>query len=572
MIKPYNFTFDIKGRNNVPRLELTRGDTNTYQFNITLIDDALPVVLTDQTVRLVLAKNDNTSVFKDFDIVSALTGNIKILLSSQAVACLGNVDAEIKIYGPNNELLTSNKFYFDVVRGLLDESTIVSSNEFSVLTEALNAVNDAVISIPTVEALNIDLQENITTGDALKTVLEADIVTGDALKTVLESDIVTATTKKTDLAAVIATANLTTYASKGSVDAVTASLATMTTEFKVVTTNAQTDGVNNTFGHLSNKIADDVSTSCIAGGGSTGYNNVIGGDGTSTVDTVTPNVAIAGTVAHVSFVAGYDNVAGSLSSKIISDHSYTEIGGSGHNCIYGGAGNKIRATANFAGIFAGYQCDVSGAGAVAIGASHVVSGARGFASGDHHTVSGVGAKATGSTNIVSGTYAESHGQLNTASGNFSIASGNYAYSRTVGQRAFSTGKIAVLGDAQTSDLEMHRVTTDATVATIGVVGSSASHTLLPNQSVVFSVMVIARDTTGTDSSAWEIKGMARRGATGSTVIVNPVITVLGQDAGASLWALVVTGDSNGGLNIRATGVVGKTIKWVQRMTIAEVMI
>ena len=343
-------------------------------------------------------------------------------------------------------------------------------------------------------------------------------------------------------------------------------------EGKTITTNAQTDGVNNTFGHASNQIADDISTSTILGGGSTGYNNIIGGDGILTVNTITPNAVAVGTVAHVSVVAGYDNVAGSLSSKIISDHSYTEVGGSGHNAIYGGANNVIKSTANFAGIFAGYHCEVSGASGFATGGDQIVSAVSGFASGNHQTVSGTGGKATGSTNIVSGLYAQSHGQGNTASGSFGSADGNYAYSRTVSQQTFASGKFATLGDAQTSVIAMHKITTDATTSTIGVSGSSTSHALLPNQSVAFSVMVVARDTTGTDTSAWKVEGMARRGATGSTVIVNPIVTVLGQDTGASTWTLAVTGDSNGGLNIRATGIVGKTIKWVQRMTLTEVLI
>jgi len=141
MVKPWNFTFNIKSRNILPVIELTQGDGNAYRFNINLVDGALPVPLANQTVRLVLKKADGTSVFKDFEIIDAVAGKVSILLTSQAAAILGNVDASIKIYGLNMELLTSTMFNFKVVADLMNESTIVSANEFSVLTEALTKLD-----------------------------------------------------------------------------------------------------------------------------------------------------------------------------------------------------------------------------------------------------------------------------------------------------------------------------------------------------------------------------------------------------------------------------------------------
>lgn len=345
---------------------------------------------------------------------------------------------------------------------------------------------------------------------------------------------------------------------------------------KDVVTNAQTDGVSTTMGHATNKIADDISTAVILGGGSTGYNNVIGGAGAATVNTVTPNDTIAGTGAHVSVVGGYDNVAGQLSSKIIADHSYTEFGtgtSGGHNAIFGGANHVAKESAKFSMIAGGQQNEVSNQYAFATGYLNKVSGQSSFASGDHNTVSGNGAKASGTTNTVSGLYAEAHGSTNTAAANFSSAKGNYANSRTVSQEAMTGGRFAALGDAQTSVMEMHKQTTDAIATTLGVLGSNTSHQLLFNQSVAFSVLLVARVVGGTDCAAWKIEGLAYRGATGNTILVGtPTITSLGVSAGASAWAVAVTGDSAGSLNVRITGEASKTIRWVQRMTISEVMV
>lgn len=339
-----------------------------------------------------------------------------------------------------------------------------------------------------------------------------------------------------------------------------------------VTTNAQTDGKNTTFGHSTNAIAGDVSTSVILGGGSTGYNNVIGGDGAN-VNTTSPNTTTTGTGAHVSVVGGYDNSAGSLSSKIISDHSKTEVGGAGHNAIYGGANHVIKSTASFAMIAGGQNNEVSGQGGFATGQRNKVGGTGSACFGYDNTLTANGTFANGAAHTVSGLYSQASGSTNTAAANFSKAEGNYAHTRTVGQQTLATGRFAALGDAQTSVIEMYKQTTDAITTTLGMLQSTTSHQLLPNQSVVFTVLLVARVVGGTDTAAWEIKGCYRRGATGTPIAVgSPIITQLGADTGATAWTAAMSADSAGGLNVRITGEAGKTIRWVQRMTLVEVMV
>lgn len=339
---------------------------------------------------------------------------------------------------------------------------------------------------------------------------------------------------------------------------------------KDVTTNAQTDGVNTTFGHSSNKIADDISTSVIIGGGSTGYNNVIGGDGAN-VGTTTPNTTKPGTNAHVSVIGGYDNSAGSLSSKIISDHSKTEEGGDGHNAIYGGAKHIIKSTASYAMIAGGQSNEVSGQGGFATGLRNKVAGTGSACFGYDNTLNANGDFANGAANTINGTYAQANGSTNTANGNFSKAEGNYAHTRSVGQQALATGKFANLGDAQTSVLQMYRQTTDETTVTLGMMASNTSHVVLNNQAVAFNALVIARDIASNDTASWEIKGSAMRTTAGLNIVGTPIITDLGK-INASTWTIAVTGGGDGTLNVRITGKAGKTIRWVQKMTLVEVMI
>lgn len=142
MIKSYNFVVDIKEKSDVPKIECVIGDTNAYRLNINLVDKAKPIDLTSQIVRLVSRKSDSTTVFQDFDVVDEITGSISTVLKSQAVSCLGSVTCEIKIYGLNEELLTSGKFIYTVVPSLLDEDAVESVNEFSALTTALAALGN----------------------------------------------------------------------------------------------------------------------------------------------------------------------------------------------------------------------------------------------------------------------------------------------------------------------------------------------------------------------------------------------------------------------------------------------
>lgn len=321
-------------------------------------------------------------------------------------------------------------------------------------------------------------------------------------------------------------------------------------------------------------IASDVSTASLLNPGSAAYNNVIGGTDPSTVNTLTPNVAATGSGANVSLVGGYDNMACDLSSKIISDHSYTQ-GTGGHNAIFGGAINKIRGVAaKFSVIAGGQENDIQSQYSFATGYLNTITGGGSArVSGDHNTVTATGGTADGTTNVVSAIYARAQGTTNLAAGNYSVAEGANCAARFVSQQVFSGGKFAAQGDAQVSQMEMHRATTDATTVTMGVVGSSSSYQLQPNQSATFESNIVARVVGGTDTAAWKISGCYRRGATGTpTAVGTPVVTPIGADTGAATWAVAVSADSAGGINIRVTGEAAKTIRWVQRFETVEVAV
>ncbi|MBU3186664.1 SGNH/GDSL hydrolase family protein [Clostridium estertheticum] len=152
MIKKWNFPFDIKGTNTLPNIEVVQGDENSYSLNFSLMDNNLPVNLNGQNVSLILVKSDGKSVWKAFTITDRLNGEIRLILGEQEIACLGLVNAQIKIYGLNNELLTSTNFNFNVVGDLLSEYDVLSSNEWASLTTIMSNISQYDSKIANVES------------------------------------------------------------------------------------------------------------------------------------------------------------------------------------------------------------------------------------------------------------------------------------------------------------------------------------------------------------------------------------------------------------------------------------
>lgn len=323
-------------------------------------------------------------------------------------------------------------------------------------------------------------------------------------------------------------------------------------------------------------IASDVSRGIILSGGTTGYNNVIGGDGSATVGTTTPNTTSAGTVANVSLVGGYDNVAGALSSKIISDHSYVGIDATtGHNAIYGGSNNIIDGTATgHAGIFSGYQCHVSANYAFAEGYLNTVSAVGGVAMGASHTVSGTYAVASGGTNTASGAYSRAHGQLCTAAGAYSSADGRYAWARRYGQSAHASNQVNTLGDVQTSFHTVSGVTTGATPQTLGVDGGTtynSNHQMIQGSTVMVTATVVGRTASGTVHAGFVIKVLAHQETAGNGLLIGvPSVEDFNPSSGTS--ATLMSALSVGQLAIQVTGIAATTIQWSAKIDLVEVVL
>ena len=118
-------------------------DQHTRYVSITPLNNGASYTIdTGVTARLQMKKPDGTTVIND----ALITDNvIKAELTAQALAAEGVAVAEIGLY-KNDELLSSQVFYINVVKAAYDESAVESSDEYGALITATNAANEAATS------------------------------------------------------------------------------------------------------------------------------------------------------------------------------------------------------------------------------------------------------------------------------------------------------------------------------------------------------------------------------------------------------------------------------------------
>ncbi len=256
-----------------------------------------------------------------------------------------------------------------------------------------------------------------------------------------------------------------------------------------------------------------------------GHNSGFGG---STTATGSGAMALGG-----SYTSGIDSFAAAVADNTSS---------------YGAQGNNS--------IAIGYRARVasSSSNAIAIGASSVASGGSALAIALAGT--GWGTQATARNTIAIGDGARSSIQ-----GKYVLANGCSS---------------SAAGDMQTGTMILGGYTTDATPYVMRsytyAVASATNQVILPNNSAyAFSGIIVARRQAagGTQSAAWEVKGLIRReGTAASTVLVNSALTIIDNTPG---WTLALSADTtNGGLAVTFTGAAATNIRAVATIQTSEV--
>jgi hypothetical protein len=137
----------------LPPVQINQGDILSRTVFITLISGGQAVDLTNSTARVHFSKPDGTVVYLTASIVNAAAGIISVTLDSQCTAVPGLVKSIVQVTGPDGENLFFVGLNFQVAAVNIEDS-IVSSNEFTALTNALAVVQDIDNRVPKTTQIN----------------------------------------------------------------------------------------------------------------------------------------------------------------------------------------------------------------------------------------------------------------------------------------------------------------------------------------------------------------------------------------------------------------------------------
>lgn len=197
-----------------------------------------------------------------------------------------------------------------------------------------------------------------------------------------------------------------------------------------------------------------------------------------------------------------------------------------------------------------------------------------FYAGHSYIGGGYANSATGALATIVG------GLANTASGDFSsVLGGSNGNTRSItGYTVFPASGFPIAnatGVSQSGLLVLGVQTADATSTVLRsnyLAATTTNQVILPNNSAYYlKGSIVAGVTAAGNTAAWSFEAVIKRGANAAaTSIVQSVVNVVGQDSGASAWAVAITADTtNGGLAITATGQAATTIRWVAKVETTE---
>lgn len=307
------------------------------------------------------------------------------------------------------------------------------------------------------------------------------------------------------------------------------------------------------------------------------------GSGTQSLRLKSSDVAGSGTGGE--FDAGVLTVGSGQSQTIFYSKDLISYGPGGSGVLRSGwaSFNVSPSTAANAGAVAlGNTSSAAGIGAVSLGYSSSATGSySGAFGGDNTVASGQRAMCIG-TGTASGSYAGCISSKNSTSNGDSavIVGGSFGFGRSItglfvapaSDDPFTGGNS---GNNQSTILILARQTTDATPTVLrsnsGSAGTTNQLILQDSAAYYFKGSIVGRVTSNGSASAWSFEGLIRR-STGAatTVIVQSSLNLVGQDAGASSWAVAISADTtNGGLAVTCTGQAATTIKWVAKLESTE---
>ncbi len=139
------------------------------------------------------------------------------------------------------------------------------------------------------------------------------------------------------------------------------------------------------------------------------------------------------------------------------------------------------------------------------------------------------------------------------------------------------GRFSVDGDAQGATYHLRVQTTNATPANMTIDGATASTrtrlTLQDNEQWMFYALISCGDTASVDAAGFSIQGSVKRGSgVGTVALVGTPAVVNYRDTNLNTATVAAGVDTtNGALNIQVTGITGKTLNWVCRLIVSQLI-
>lgn len=123
---------------------ISTNDLNSIKVVVEVTKKKIPFDLTGKTARIAVQKPDGFTVIQDATITDPEFGIFEVVLDSQAYIVPGNHEAEIMIFDEDDPdlidddiVLVSSGFRYIAKKGIVDNETVESSNEWQSINKAL---------------------------------------------------------------------------------------------------------------------------------------------------------------------------------------------------------------------------------------------------------------------------------------------------------------------------------------------------------------------------------------------------------------------------------------------------
>lgn len=142
----YRINLDMHDHSSQVQITAKKGD-NARSIYISLYEDGKPYVIEEGCSAVIMIKKPDGYIINN-DCMIRLTDSVIIYeFTDQTVADDGLCECEIRLYGTEEDLVTSPRFTIRVTPTVYDDGQVESQSEFTTLTEAISAVNNLDVDV-----------------------------------------------------------------------------------------------------------------------------------------------------------------------------------------------------------------------------------------------------------------------------------------------------------------------------------------------------------------------------------------------------------------------------------------